>query len=796
MNVKVASQLRCYHCGDTITTAQFKQEEKSFCCFGCQTVYQILKENDLCEYYSFDSSPGINNSSTFDVHYDYLDEPTVQSKLLQFNSPNFARVQFAVPAIHCVSCIWLLENLNRIDEGVLLSKVNFGKRTVTIDYNPERIALSKIANRLTSLGYKPVINLQAKQDQHLLTHDKNLILKIAIAGFCFGNIMLFSFPEYFGLGSDEGFLRDTFSYLNILLAIPVLFYSASDYFTAARRAVLQKQINIDVPIAIGLIALFTRSLYDIGFHVGPGYLDSLVGLVFFLLLGRWFQSKTYASLSFDRDYTSYFPLAILTFRDQKWTSVLLSDLQPGDTIRIRNQEIIPADSILESEFALINYSFVTGESTETAVRKGENIFAGGKLIGKPATFIVHKSTSQSHLTSLWNNDIFQKADEQTYQRTIDRTARIFTWIILFIAAASAAYWFVADSSKMWLVLTSVLIIACPCALALSAPFTYGSMLRVFGKYGLYLKNADVVERLSSISTVVFDKTGTLTSGVSDVSFSGELSEEEKHGIALLTAASIHPLSVLISKSISTEASGAIENFEEFVGEGVEGIVNGCFYKIGSAQFVGAIEIQTTALPRVYVSINNEMKGYYSLNTSLRKGVGEMLDRMKNINLSLVSGDGAADKKRLTNLFPKNAELKFNQSVHDKLNHIKGLQQDSAKVMMVGDGLNDSGALKQSDVGLVVTDDTGVFTPASDGIIHGKSISNLDKFIELGKSATFILKLSFIISFIYNSVGLSFAVTGHLTPLVAAILMPLSSISVVAFATASVNYVAYQKRMLL
>jgi Cu+-exporting ATPase len=273
-----------------------------------------------------------------------------------------------------------------------------------------------------------------------------------------------------------------FSWLNLALAIPVFFYSGFDYLRSAFKSFQQKQINIDVPIAAGLIALFVRSSYDIISATGAGYLDSFTGLVFFLLIGRWFQNKTYESLAFDRDFTAYFPLAVNRMEEGEWKPVVIYKLRRGDQIKIRNMEIIPADSILLEESAYIDYSFVTGESRPVKAIQGELVYAGGRLIGKPVTLIVEKQTSQSHLTNLWNHDAFKKTEESKYQKIIDRAARKFTWIVLGIALLTAIYWQITNPSAMWLVLTSVLMVACPCALALAAPFTLGSMLRVLGNH--------------------------------------------------------------------------------------------------------------------------------------------------------------------------------------------------------------------------------------------------------------------------------------------------------------------------
>ncbi len=780
----VETEVACFHCGQECGADLVITDEKRFCCQGCKLVYEILHENNLCEYYSYTNAPGVSQRFVADETYAFLDETTIRKKLLAFDSDSYSTVQFFVPAIHCISCIWLLENLQRLDVGVLKSEVNFSRKQVTISFNPALLSLSKIAALLASLGYAPTIRLET-QDKPAT--DQSLVLKLAIAGFCFGNIMLLSFPEYLGLDGSDPVLKALFSFLNFALAIPAVIYSGQDYFRNAWKSFQQRQINIDVPIAVGLAALFLRSSYDIFSNTGPGYLDSLSGLVFFLLIGRWFQSKTYESLAFDRDYKSYFPLAIQKWMGSDWAPVIVYELQPSDRIRVRHQEIIPADSRLLNGETFVDYSFVTGESKPVKVAKGDLVYAGGRLLGQPVELVVEKKTSQSHLTSLWNNEIFQKADESGYKKIIDRAARSFTWAVMALAVVTALYWYFFNPAQMWLVITSVLMVACPCALALAAPFTYGNMLRVFGKHGFYLKNADVIERLAQVDAVVFDKTGTITHGASHVKFVGVLEEDELAWVKQLTSSSSHPLSKLISQSIRSHSTDPVSDFYELTGKGVGGNVNGHRLKIGSSSFVGLTDEKTTTSTRVFVSVDQEVRGYFNVETSIRSNIKELVASLGQKCVALLSGDQKSEEQRMREVFPLPIDLRFNQDPHDKMNYVSDLQKQGRRVVMLGDGLNDSGALKQSQVGIAVTDDTGIFTPACDGILQGSQLSHFNSFLRLSKSATQILKVAFGISFFYNIIALSFAVSGNLSPLIAAILMPISSVSVVGFSTMAVNW---------
>ncbi len=791
MSVEILESVSCYHCGQQCDEIVFS-DEKPFCCLGCKSVFEILNENNLCEYYAFErQSTGYQKTLT-NTAFSYLDDPEIKRKVLTFSSDELERVSFHIPSIHCVSCIWLLENLRKLNDGILRAEVSFGKKTVDVEFNPSVVKLGEVANLLSSLGYSPVVNLDSHEEK-VQKVDKSVIYRLAIAGFCFGNVMLFSFPEYLGLDHRDQYLMRIFSWLNLSLSIPVFFYSAKDYFFSAFKSFKQKQINIDVPIAAGLLALFVRSSYDIISGTGPGYLDSFTGLVFFLLIGRWFQSKTYENLAFDRDFKSYFPLAVSRLVNGNWKPVVIYELKPGDHIRIRNMEIVPADSELLDAQAYFDYSFVTGEARPVKSVQGEKVYAGGRLIGQPVQLVVEKKTSQSHLTSLWNKDSFKKVNESHYQRIIDLAARRFTWIVMGIALLTAAFWYFHDPKQMWLVLTSVLMVACPCALALAAPFTYGSMLRAFGKNKFYLKNADVIERLAKVDAVVFDKTGTVTYGnVSEVTFTGVLKNGDIDAVKQMTSGSTHPLSVVIAKSIKGNASYKIHDFKELPGKGIQGVINEKFFQVGSAGFVGVENNADQNGSRVFVAIDGEVQGYFGITIKTRENIKEMLGRLDNKCVALLSGDNESDRSKMESLFNSSVQLFFNQDPHDKLDFISKIQNEGKKVLMVGDGLNDSGALQQSDVGIAVSDDAGIFTPACDGILAGSNLAVLDKFLSLAKSSAVILKSAFAISFFYNTIALGFAVTGHLTPLVAAILMPVSSISVVGFSTLAVNYITHKK----
>jgi Cu+-exporting ATPase len=550
------------------------------------------------------------------------------------------------------------------------------------------------------------------------------------------------------------------------------------------------RISIDLPIALGLITLFTQSLIEILSGRGIGYIDSLTGLVFFMLIGRWYQGKTYQALSFERDYKTYFPLAVTKISNNGTVTIPLEDLKSGDRILVRNQEIVPADSILKSNAANIDYSFVTGESMPVTKKAGDFVFAGGRQIGSAIELIIEKEVQQSYLTQLWNQTENPLTVENKLNTIVNRVSQYFTVIVVLIALGSAVFWYFNKPELALFSFTSVLIIACPCALALTVPFTFGSTMRQYGRKGFYLKNTAVIEHLYKVDTVVFDKTGTITNTQSsDTRFVGkELSSEQQLMIKSLAFHSSHPLSKTIFNSIEGDDLLEVTNYKEISSLGISGLVNGTRINMGSKFFViGETNTDETLNSEVWIYFKDAIAGHFQIENEYRPGLYELIQKIKKTHeLHLLTGDNNAEKANLIHFFEKEENLHFNQSPTDKLNYIRKLKQEGKKVLMIGDGLNDAGALNESNVGIVIADNVFNFSPACDAILQSKQFGKLDKFIQFTHRSMSIVKAGFLISFLYNLVGLSFAVQGNLTPIVAAILMPISSVSVVAFASFSVH----------
>lgn len=777
---------KCYHCGDKIIGKPINLEDKLFCCDGCKTVYTILNENHLDDFYAIKDAGGVKPDVKNTSKYALLDTPEIKERFLNFQDNDIYIVSFFIPAIHCSSCIYLLENISKLDQDIIKSETNFTAQSCQLTIKKEK-SLAKVAELLSKIGYSPDLQPISDKNQKENRHKK-LLLQLGVAGFGFGSVMLWTFPDYFGLEKDMEFVffRNFSAYLTLLVAIPVLLYSAKDYFTSAYKALKTKQLNLDIPIAIGIFVLFTKSAVSIILQEGPGYMDSFTGFVFLLLIGKWFQAKTYQNLRFDNDPKSYFPLGVHRIKNNGNEEVVIIDkLKKGDTIAIHPDEIIPCDVKLISPEASIDTSFITGESRPITIKKQDKIYAGSKLIGDLVYAKVVQTTARSKFAEIWNYSATKQNEEEQLEDE-GKLTKFFLTAVFILAISGGIIWYFIDPSQIIEVVVAVLVVACPCALALSFPFVYGNAMRKFGRHGIYFKNTAIVKRLHLVDTIIFDKTGTLTSDKSiDIQCSKELNQQQVDGLYALTRNSAHPYSKGIHQSLEYKIENRIEvkNFKETPGKGIEGHIKGKLWRLGSAKLINARKENDNY---TYLEIGGNTVAYFSFESKLREGVRTVIQNLADANykLALLSGDNEKDAKLFEEL--KDITLKFRQTPASKKQYVEQLKSEGSTTLFIGDGLNDSVALKTADIGVSVAEAIFHFTPSSDAIIQGENIKKVDRFIKFGTYTQNALNVCLVFSLLYNITGVTFALLGYVTPLFAAILMPLSSITIVLLSTLQIR----------
>lgn len=766
------------------------EHSRRFCCVGCRAVFVLLHQEGLGEFYTLASDAGVRPEPTTDAQFAFLDQPEIRAKYADFCNGRRLRATLRIPAIHCLACVWLLENLFRLEPGFGPTRVDFARRELAIDLDLEVLSFSRAATRLAELGYPPEFNwsdLDASDRPNRWDRHQREWLRLGLAGFALGNTMLFSLAQYLGMdaGSTPGFRLLT-GWLSLLLAIPVVVYSAGDYWRAFWLSLKQRRLAIEVPIAVGIAAIVALSSWEVVQGLGPGYFDSLSALIFFLLIGRWFSRAAWDRLSFERDYKSFFPLAVMRRTSEGDATVVIGQLQVGDRVVLRPGDLIPADARLLSDRTRIDYSFVTGESEPVQQVRGDFLYAGGRQREGISEVEIVKPVSESYLTSLWDQAVFRKDRGNRLDSLLNRYSPRFTAVILLLAIGTALFWSVNDPTRALKSFVSILIVACPCALALASPFTFGTARRLLAQRRIFLRNAQVVEDMAGVDCVVFDKTGTLTlPSQGEVIFRGPpLSSLDREALATVLAHSSHPVAVRVREWMSEEDSRAgVVGFREVTGSGVTGFVGGACVQVGAPKWLLDCGI---SLPReaseatVLVALDGVYRGAFFWGGELRMGVEGLLAKLNRMGqVWLLSGDRDREGKRWRSLFKSSTGIRFEQSPLAKLECIQDLEVKGHRVMMVGDGLNDAGALRQSSVGVAVVESIGTFSPASDVILDARTLTLLPEVLDYSRAAVRVVRICLGISTLYNVVGLTIAARGELQPVVCAILMPLSSATVVA-----------------
>lgn len=775
-DVELVTHASCTHCGLPCVENSIVKNQHTFCCQGCAAVYDLLNQNDLCQYYN--NEKGLKPESTDVSEFQYLDEKETASQFVVFSQGNSVQYRFFIPGMHCNSCIYLLERLERLNNGISSSRVDFFNKELLVTVNQSNVKLSEIVVLLFHIGYKPDLTLSNSTGVKKRKYSERSV-KIGIAGFAFGNIMMLSFPEYLGLSLDASslVLKRWFDYISLILALPVLFYCSTEFFESSYKAIRQKTLNIDLPVMIAVVATFFRSLYELFINHQSGYFDSMTGIVFLLLVGRYFQDLTYHSLTFDRDYKSYFPLSarlVDTFNQIKVVNI--HQLKADDVIELRNGELVPADALVESEYITVDYSFITGESEPVALSLGEKVYAGAKIAGNTSHLKLLTNTDNSRLVKLWSVEKNKLENEDSLTEKINY---YFTLALLLISTFAFIYQYQVNGvGEAFKSLTSVLIVACPCILLLATNFANGHLLRSLKENGFFVKNKQTINQLRKCDTIVFDKTGTLTNNsdylIDDFT---NLNKTEKQSLGLICHQSIHPYSVALSNAFYHYSSlTVLSAYTEIIGKGLQGKVSEDVYRLGSASFIGvtaATNIQNSGI--IHVEINNVYRGYFVLRHDIRKETEAVLKSLKTMNydLFLSSGDTELNKEINENWFNK---VYIKQQPEDKVSLIKSLKSKGKVVCMTGDGLNDAPALKEADIAVSVADSTTSFFPACDVLIKAEQLESFPKLLAFINASRWVIIISFVFSLIYNVVGLYFAITAQLSPLIAAILMPSSSMT--------------------
>ena len=776
----------CIHCDQPAFKEYFQNENEDqvgpFCCQGCLTVYNVIKNKGLSEYYDIKKNVGLYKprASVDDMknesvrgntnHYHYLDNNDFLKEYSYKTNDGNSVMEFYLEGIHCLACLWIIEKLNEFVPGIKTSKLNLSRSVVTIVLL-ENGHFHAAARELELIGYK-AHPLKINQSEKDLKNKENrmALLRIGIAGASAGNIMMYAISLY--AGADERY-QQAFNALTVVFALPAMTFSAWPFYQSSWTSLKNKTLSIDVPIAMSLIMGLIMGFYNLFMGIHDNYFDSLTALVFLLLLSRYFlkliQEKGLSTNDLHFFYQKESIQKILNLETLESVIIHPKFINADDIIKIGQNDIIPVDGIIVKGETHLDYSLLTGESDFIKKKIGDQVCSGVMNMGADIYLKVTNVASESRIGKILKqveNGWSQKA------KIIEITNKVSVYFVLAVLILTLGLFFKELSAHplpyaLEKALT-LLIVTCPCALAIAIPLTFIKALSENAKKGIIIKNDAVIENLAKAKYIFIDKTGTLTESrisIVDLVILNEGSIPVPNIVHLLEKTTRHPVGLALKNHFSLKDMSIIDglrfsNFKEVPGVGVSGEINNHFYEIKNNKIfedgICLIEFNTRSL--------------------LKKDAHDTIRSLKKLglNICLLSGDKFSNVSAIAQeLGLKDHEFKAQLSPEEKCTLIKNYPQS----IMVGDGVNDSIALGSANVGIAVHGAMELSLRACDLYLSTPEINSISSLITSSRETMKIIHRNLILSLSYNSISVILAFLGLISPLTAAIIMPLSSVTV-------------------
>jgi heavy metal translocating P-type ATPase len=761
---------QCTHCHQPVINPVYLEksnQDEVFCCHGCKTVYQILGSKGLQDYYTIRDRAGVDTMAPVtisDQKYTYLDNQEFKEKYCFFDDET-QTMKFYIEGVHCIACLWLVEKLPEFMNGVLNSKLDFGKSIATITLE-KNASFAIVAKELEMLGYRPhPLKVDESHEAYQNKENRKDLIRIGIAGFSAGNVMIYTFAIYAGAKGENALL---FNWWAFAVALPTLLYSAIPFYRSAWSAIKKKSVSIDVPIVIAILFGSITGLYNIIIGKEHIYFDSLVTLIFLLLSARYILKRAQQKGLSSSDLSNFFSdvIARKVIANGNHEEVHTSLLNPGDKLLIKKGEVVPADGKVLSGNGYLNLSILTGESVPNKITNESEVFFGSKYDGEELLIEVTKAGENSRLGELLKRieDGWNKTTNIT--RFSDKIAKYLVSIVFLIALVVFSYF--TNQGLMeegFNRLLTLVIITCPCALGLTTPLAFTLTLSKLAKRGIVIKDEAVLERILKVKDVFFDKTGTLTYGQFKV-IDTNITKEYASVVHSMESISVHPIAKTITQYLE-------QNFEinhlqfndhkEVLGEGII-----------ADEFQLKASPESSEVTKISLFKNEKEICYFEMADTLREDASDIIDSIKNIDVRpyLLTGD----KKAIATNIAKQINISnvFSEVSPEQKNQII---QEHPYSMMVGDGVNDALALSNSSVGVAVHSSVDISLRAADIYLSRSSLKNILLLLKASRFTMKLVKVNLIFSVLYNIIGIYLAIIGQITPLLAAILMPLSSLTV-------------------
>lgn len=797
------SKIVCNHCHLSFdSSVMIKENDLNFCCGGCQSVYHILKDENLDSFYeklgnkSIKAPLQISNDdlSKFDSQ-NFLDNYTSKTK------DGFTQIDLILEGIHCAACIWLNEKILYDTKGVIEANINFTTNKARVVFNIDILKLSDIIKKIRTIGYNAYAYDSSVADVQAKKAKQDYFVRMMVAVVCTMNIMMLSVAKYTGFFTGmSNEVKDMIHFAEFILTTPVLFYSGFVFYKGAYYGVKNRMVNMDLLVSTGASLTYLYSLSVMLGAKGESYFDSVAMIITFVLVGKYLEviGKKSAVDTLDK-IKSTLPLEAVVIENGKKETRALNSIKVGDIIELKIGEKVPVDGKIVFGSASFDESSLTGESTPVYKKQDDIIYSGTAILDSLIHFEVtkdFKNSTFSSIVTLLEDSLNSKPKIQTLANKLSRgfsltilTIAFVTFLVWYYFGLDLGFYFENTNQfeRSFITAVSVVVIACPCALALATPMASLVGISQLAKKSLLLKEAKYIETIANANIVVFDKTGTLTKGELKVENS-QIFSEDKNILNLLYSlldSSNHPVSLAVKKYLEKNYS-----LEKLILEDVKNIeAKGLSAKYKDLSLLGGnielqkefgIDIDFTTFRTIYsFSVDKKIVAIFELSDEIKDDAKELIDylKSKNIKSVMLTGDNGFVAKEVANEI-KIDEFYFNQTPQNKADFIKKLKEDGKIVVMVGDGVNDSVALASSDVAIAMGNSADVSMLVSDIVILNSKLKALEDTFKISKKTYKHIKQNLAFSLIYNSVTIPLAMAGYVIPLVAALSMSLSSLVVI------------------
>lgn len=781
----------CWHCGEplpaTVVQAQVGGELRAVCCHGCRAAAEWIEQLGLADYYSLRTQPATKPELSQAAERDSClawQRNEVARHVVRDLGDGRRETMLFVEGVRCTACVWLIERALQSLPGVASVQVNALARRARITWIEERVSLSQILERLVRTGYRAWPLHARALDDIRRQQARDALKRLVVAGFGAMQAMMFAAVLYLrGADAVDVSAEALFRWLGFIVATPVVMYSAAPFFKGAARSLAARHLSMDVPVAAAIALIYAASFVEALRGGGHVYFDSVSMFVFFLLAGRYLEMRARHHAGDLVDALARLTPSFADRRreDHSLERIGIHELRAGDRVHVGEGGLVPADGVLLSPACRVDEALVSGESTPTLRRCGDALIAGSVLVDGPVDLRVERVGADTVLAGIAGLVERAQVERPQLARAGEQTTGRFVARVLSLTVLTAAAWSVVDPSRAFAAALAVLVVSCPCAFALAVPAAITRALTVLARCGVLVVKPDAIAALAQTTHVVFDKTGTLTMPrLTDVETFNDVSPEGALRLAAaLARESHHPLARAIAAACSDAALPAAAQVRSAAGLGLSGVVEGRELQLGSSRFIASNRRLPGHADAILLADQTGVIAAFHVSEQLRPGMRDVIDTLKALGLQLhiISGDATA---KVADVAAKLdiACWRARASPADKLSELGTMRAQGARVLAVGDGVNDAPVLAGADVGVALASGAEIARASSDIVLAGERLSALVTACRIARQTVAVIQQNQRWALLYNLVAMPLAALGFVPPWLAALGMSFSSLCVI------------------